>query len=197
MKQYTLVAAVAAAIVGISAVAGAVRANEMAEKAAEKATEQVQSEQQKVEQQKAEQEKAEMAAVESLTEISAEDLQVLIDTNPELVLIDARRASEYAQGHIPGAVAVTPGEATPERLAALAPDKEAPMVFYCGNHQCPASGKAAYKAAQLGYKRLYKYTEGIEDWRAKGLPVVTEKNAAKKAEEAEAKVAKAEKTAAE
>lgn len=188
MKQYTLVAAVAVAIVGVSAVAGAVRANEMAEKAAVKATEQVQSEQQK-----AEQEKTEMEAVESLTEISAEDLQVLIDTNPDLVLIDARRASDYAQGHIPGAVAVTPGEATPERLAALAPNKDTPIVFYCGNHQCPASGKAAYKAAQQGYKRLYKYTEGIEDWRAKGLPVVTERDSAKKAEEAEAKVAEVEK----
>lgn len=158
MKQFTMLAVLAVAIIGGSGIAGVVRANEMAEKTMEEAKTL----------------SNETAAVAALKEISAEELQVLIDTNPELVIIDARRPSEFAQGHIPGAVAVTPGEASAERLAALAPSKDTPMVFYCESKACPASGKTAYKAATQGYSHLYKYTDGIVDWRAKGLPVITE-----------------------
>jgi rhodanese-related sulfurtransferase len=159
MKQTMLLTALATAIIGTSAIAGAVRAKEMAVNTHENTQITV---------------PAEDAAAAALKEISAEELQVLIDTNPELVIIDARRPHEFAQGHIPGAVAVTPGEASPERLTALAPSKETPMVFYCGSVECPASGKAAYKAAEQGYAHLYKYTAGIADWKAKGLPVVSE-----------------------
>lgn len=158
MKQFTLLAALAVAVIGASAVAGAVRANEIADKA----------------QQTVEANSEEKSAVAALTEISAEDLQVLIDTTPNLVIIDARRDDTFAQGHIPGAIALTPANATADRLTALAPLKDTPMVFYCGSVKCPASGKAAHKAAEYGYTKLYKYTAGITDWKEKGMPVVAE-----------------------
>lgn len=156
MKQFTLLAALAAIIIGASAAAGAVRANEMAEKAAQNV--QTTPMEEKV-------------TVATLDEVSAAELQVLIDTNPELVIIDARAPEQFAQGHIPNAIQMRPDDLTTEKLAALAPSKETALVFYCGNRQCPASGKAAHKAAEEGYTTLYKYTDGIEDWQAKGLPV--------------------------
>lgn len=159
MKQFTLLAAIAATIIAASATAGAVRANEMAEKAAESV--QVTPMDAKV-------------TVATLDEVSAAELQTLIDTAPNLVVIDARSAENFAQGHIPGAVLLRPDDVTAEKMAALAPAKDTPLAFYCGNRECPASGKAAHKAAEQGYTRLYKYTDGIEDWQAKGLPVVTQ-----------------------
>lgn len=159
MKQLTLLGVLATAIIGASAIAGAVRANEMAEKTAKEV--------------QASAAATEAKAPAELKQISAEELQVLIDTNPALVIVDARRADAHAQGHIPGAVAVTPDEATSERLAELAPAKDTPMVFYCGNVQCPASAKAAHRAAEQGYTTLYKYSGGIDDWKSKGLPIVT------------------------
>lgn len=156
MKQFATLAAVIAMIIGASAAAGAVRTNEMAEKAVENV-------------------QAELpVTVATLDEITAADLQVLIDTTPGLVIVDARTAEEYAEGHIPGAIQMRPDDVTAEKLAALAPAKDTAMAFYCGNVQCPASGKAAHKAAESGYTKLYKYAGGIEDWKAQGLPVATQ-----------------------
>lgn len=112
--------------------------------------------------------------VAKLKEVSAEELKQLMDTDDSLVIIDSRKPSEYAAGHIRTAIELRADEATNERLAALIPSKDATVVFYCGNRQCPASGKTAYKAAQAGYTNILKYAEGIDDWRAKGLPVVAE-----------------------
>lgn len=159
MKQWIMLGALAIVVVGASATAGAVRANEMAGKAAASAqTVPVDSD----------------VTVATLDEVNAAELQVLIDTIPGVVIVDARSAEKYAEGHIPGAVHLRPDDATAEKLAELAAEKDMPIVFYCGNKQCPASGKAAHKAAEQGYTKLYKYTDGIEDWQAKGLPVVTQ-----------------------
>lgn len=167
MKQLPLLAALAATIIGASAAAGAVRANEMAEKAAVKASASVQNTPAQSE-----------VTVSTLDEVTAAELQVLIDTTQGLVIVDARDAASYAESHIPGAVQLRPVDATEEKLAELIPSKDTPIVFYCTNTQCAASGKAAHKAAEYGYSRLYKYTGGIEDWQAKGLPVVSGKPAA-------------------
>lgn len=110
--------------------------------------------------------------LKKIVEISAEDVQILSETHPDLVIIDSRKAGEYAQGHIPKAIMLRADEATEERLTALAASKQTPMIFYCGSKQCPASGHTAYKAAKAGYTRLYKYSGGIADWKSKGLPVV-------------------------
>lgn len=162
MKQFALLAVLVAAVIGASAAAGTVRTNDMAAKTAED-----------VQAASAAAASAENeATLATPAEVSAADLQVLIDTTPELVILDARSEAQYAEGHIPGAVLMRPDAINAEALAALAPAKDTPMVFYCGNRECPASGKAAHKAAELEYTALYKYTDGIEDWRAKGLPVI-------------------------
>lgn len=109
-----------------------------------------------------------------LKEITADTIKEMIDHDKEVVIFDSRKPSEYAQGHIPTAIALRAADATPDRLATLVPNKETPLVFYCGSKACPASGKTAHKAAEAGYKQLYKYTAGIADWKAKGLPVANE-----------------------
>jgi thiosulfate/3-mercaptopyruvate sulfurtransferase len=157
MKPFYILALLGCAVIGASTITGVVRANEMAEETVE----QVQAD------------ASTQADAPMYQEISAEELQVLIDTRKELVIVDARLESEFSQGHIPGAVALRPADATPERLAQLTDDKGAPMVFYCGNVECTASAKAAHRAAEEGYSQLYKYPGGIEDWKAKGMPVAT------------------------
>lgn len=159
MKQLTLLAALAVTVVAVSAAAGAVRANEMAGKAAEAA--------------QAANADAQVT-VATLDEVTAAELQVLIDTEENLVIIDSRREEDYVQGHIPGAALLRPDDVSAEKLAALAASTDTPLVFYCTDRQCASSGKAAHKAAELGYTRLYKYTDGLVDWQAKGLPIVTQ-----------------------
>lgn len=153
MKQYAVLALLGCAVIGASSVAGIVRANEMAEKTVDTVHEE--------------------AKKAPYTEISAEELQVLIDTKPELVIVDARRESEYVKAHIPGAILLRPNDMTLGQMTQRFMDKDTPMVFYCTDVNCAASSHAAHRAADLGYRVLYKYPGGIADWQEKGLPIAT------------------------
>lgn len=110
--------------------------------------------------------------VHELKIVDAEQLHGMMEGNKQLIVIDSRSDADFATGHIPTAVSLRASEATPERLAKLIPTKDTPVVFYCGNIMCPASGKTAHKAAEAGYTNIYKYAAGMEDWQSKGLPVV-------------------------
>ena len=49
---------------------------------------------------------------------------------PSSVLIDVRTEQEFAEGALPGATRIET-ENLAERIAAIAPDKDAPVVLYC------------------------------------------------------------------
>lgn len=57
-------------------------------------------------------------------------------------------------------------------LALLAPDRSAPVVFYCLSRNCWASVNAARRAAAAGWQQVLWYRGGLESWRAAGLPLV-------------------------
>lgn len=102
--------------------------------------------------------------------INAEQLIELINTTPELVIIDARRREEYARGHIEGAICMLDSDMTPEMLGSKVQNKESPVVFYCNGGRCVRSTNASKKAVSWGYKRIYWFRGGWEEWRDKGLP---------------------------
>ncbi len=102
--------------------------------------------------------------------ITAEQLIELINTTPELVIIDARRHEEYAKGHVEGAICMLDSDMTPETLASKVRNKAIPVVFYCNGGRCMRSTNAAQKAVNWGYQRIYWFRGGWEEWREKGLP---------------------------
>lgn len=53
-------------------------------------------------------------------------------------------------------------------LAATNADLETPLVFYC-RANCWMSWNAAKRALSFGYRRVYWYTDGIEDWDFEGF----------------------------
>ena len=78
----------------------------------------------------------------------------------DYIILDVRRADEFAAGHIPGAVNIANeeiGNAEPEGL----PDKEQRIYVYCrsGNR----SKQAAAKLAAMGYTNIVEFG-GILDW---------------------------------
>lgn len=101
--------------------------------------------------------------------INAEELQKLQAEEKNLVIIDARGGKYFDGTVIEGAVNIPADQTTAESLAKVASDKGTPLVFYCTNTACHASELSAYKAAEAGYTKLYKYPDGIEDWVKKGL----------------------------
>ena len=71
---------------------------------------------------------------------------------PSSVLIDVRAEQEFAEGALPGATRIET-EDLAERIAAVAPDKDAPVVLYC------RSGRRASAAQdllqELGYTQVF------------------------------------------
>ncbi len=104
-------------------------------------------------------------------EISAEELNKMIEAKETFVLIDANGEKVYKEGHIQGAVNLTPKQVNSDSLAKVAPAKDAKIVFYCGGVNCPASSKAAKKAAKLGYTNIMKFPGGTEEWKKQNLPL--------------------------
>lgn len=89
------------------------------------------------------------------------------------VAIDARPASFYRAGHIPGAINL-PREnfekIYPEVRALLEPVKNREFVVYCSESDCRDSELVADALSHLGYQHLRVYKEGWEEWSRAGLP---------------------------
>jgi rhodanese-related sulfurtransferase len=116
-------------------------------------------------------------------EIQTDALSKLVrSANPLLMIVDARMP-EYDDGkRIPGAK-VIPVNATIENITANLPDKQAMIVVYCENAQCPASGLLADRLVRMGYKNVWKYKGGIEEWEARGQKIERGKTGAEAAAE--------------
>ena len=82
------------------------------------------------------------------------------DIDDSYIILDVRRADEFAEGHIPRAINVANeliGEEVPEEL----PDKNQLIYVYCrsGNR----SKQASEKLVALGYSNIVEFG-GIIDW---------------------------------
>lgn len=83
-----------------------------------------------------------------------------METDEGFILLDVRRADEFASGHIPGAVNL-PNEEIGKAEIPLLPDKNQTIYIYCrsGNR----SKLAANKLLSLGYTKLIEFG-GILDY---------------------------------
>ena len=100
--------------------------------------------------------------------ISRDALKAAIDAGT-VTVVDALGGDYYAKQHLPGAVALAPGDVA-ALAATVLPDKNAAIVTYCTGPSCPNSGQVAGRLTALGYTNVRKYREGIEDWTGAGLP---------------------------
>lgn len=93
--------------------------------------------------------------------VTAKELAKMIQTIPNLQLVDVRTPKEYSEGHLKGAVNINYHDDDFEtQLAAL--DKERPTVLYC------ARGGRSHKAYVLGesmkFSQLYDLKGGYTGW---------------------------------
>ena len=110
-------------------------------------------------------------AVSGTILVNAEQAVEIILSNPKLVVIDARHDEEYAKGHIEGAVNLLDSELTPEMLALHAASKDTPLLIYCNGERCLRSSNAAKKAVAWGYRKIYWFRGGWNEWIEKKLPI--------------------------
>jgi rhodanese-related sulfurtransferase len=111
--------------------------------------------------------------VAGATTVDADKLIALIEKEPKLVLIDNRREGDFAAGHIEGAVRLIDTDMTgPEVLARHVATNSTPVLFYCNGLKCGRAAAATAKATQWGYTAVYYYALGMDEWKAKNLPLV-------------------------
>jgi len=106
-----------------------------------------------------------------VTVVDTERAILLIQTTPALVVIDSRLSEEHGKGHIPGAVNLLDTDMTEAALSRIAPDRTTPLLFYCNGERCLRSSNAAAKAAAWGYRTVYWFRGGWQEWQQKELPV--------------------------
>ena len=96
------------------------------------------------------------------TQISMDEAKQIFesDTDGSYIILDVRRADEFAEGHIPGAINVA-NESIGDEAPAELPDKNQLIYVYCrsGNR----SKQAAEKLVALGYTNIVEFG-GILDW---------------------------------
>jgi rhodanese-related sulfurtransferase len=106
--------------------------------------------------------------------VGAEEVVELILSRPELVIIDSRKKSEYAKGHIEGAVNLINTSLRREDMEAAVGDKSDPIIFYCNGIRCLRSADSIRKALGWGYKNVFWFRGGWKEWTDKRLPVISD-----------------------
>lgn len=109
--------------------------------------------------------------VSGASQLNAEQLIELVQINPDLVLIDSRRPSEFKTGHIQGAINLLDVDMTEDKLLAIANDKSRPILFYCNGARCLRSSNAAKMALEWGFEKIYWFRGGWQEWSSKGYPI--------------------------
>ena len=110
-------------------------------------------------------------SVAGTTRVTAEAVFQLVTTLPDLLILDSRHAEEYAKGHIEGAINLLDTKMTRDDLARLAPRPDHPLLFYCNGEYCMRSSNAARQAVAWGYRRIYWFRGGWQEWIDQHLPV--------------------------
>jgi DNA-binding transcriptional ArsR family regulator/rhodanese-related sulfurtransferase len=88
----------------------------------------------------------------------------------EVIVLDTRPASEYASGHIAGAISV-PIDELQDRLRSLPKDKE--YVAYCRGPYCVYADRAVEMLLK-SRRRARRMAEGFPEWQAAGFPTSRE-----------------------
>jgi len=93
-------------------------------------------------------------------QISQQDAQAMMQSESGYVIVDVRRADEFASGHIPGAINI-PNESIDKTQPAELPDLDQLIMVYCRSGR--RSKQAAEKLADMGYTNIVEFG-GINTW---------------------------------
>ena len=92
-----------------------------------------------------------------------------LDAGEKIIVVDTREDSEWARGHIPGAIHL--GKGVIERdIEKTVPEKETTVVLYCGGGY--RSALAADNLQKMGYRNVISMDGGWRGWTEAGFPII-------------------------
>lgn len=97
----------------------------------------------------------------SYRQISMDEAVEMMKKESDYIILDVRRADEFAEGHIPGAINVANESIGTEEIPEL-PDKAQLILVYCRSGR--RSKEASEKLVKLGYTNIVEFG-GILDWK--------------------------------
>lgn len=103
-----------------------------------------------------------------VNEADFRDIKHRMDSHEKITLVDVREESEWARGHIPGAVHLSKGIIERD-IEQTFPDKDVPLVLYCGGGF--RSALVADNLQKMGYANVISMDGGWRGWTSAGYPV--------------------------
>ena len=103
-------------------------------------------------------------------ECSVADIKKRMDASDPFILIDVREESEWAAGHLPGAIHLSKGIIERD-IETKIPDTGKELVLYCGGGF--RSALAADNLQKMGYTNVISMDGGYRVWKESGLKIVT------------------------
>ena len=94
-------------------------------------------------------------------QINMDEAVTMMAQETGYIILDVRRADEFAEGHIPGAINVANESIGTDEIPEL-PDKNQLMMVYCRSGR--RSKEASEKLVKLGYTNIVEFG-GILDWK--------------------------------
>ena len=94
-------------------------------------------------------------------QISMDEAVAMMTEKTGYIILDVRRADEFAAGHIPGAINVANESIGTDEIPEL-PDKNQLIMVYCRSGR--RSKEAAEKLVKLDYTNIVEFG-GILDWK--------------------------------
>lgn len=101
-----------------------------------------------------------------IRETDIHEIKRRLDASEKFHLVDVREESEWARGHLPGAIHLSKGiiERDVEKTI---PEKTAPIVLYCGGGF--RSALAAENLQKMGYTDVLSMDGGWRAWNEAGF----------------------------
>src|SRR6187431_83157 len=103
-----------------------------------------------------------------INEVTAQEVDAL--PAGAATIVDVREASEWEQGHLPGATHVSKSYIE-QQIEGVAPNRDQPLVLYCAGGV--RSLFAAQTLADMGYTDVSSMSGGFQSWKGAGFDFVT------------------------
>ena len=101
----------------------------------------------------------------TIREVTPQEVEAL--PGGSVTLVDVREASEWEQGHLPGAVHISKSYVE-QQIEAAVPDRDSEVILYCAGGV--RSLFAAQTLEQMGYTNVASMSGGFQQWKGAGLP---------------------------